>query len=56
MTASHTQAAGYVAAGTTTGTLQLTVQAAKTVTPTTSEQTAVAANRYTTGVIKVGAI
>lgn len=56
VTASHTQTAGYVSAGTTTGTLQLTTQAAKTVTPTTSSQTAVAAGRYTTGVITVAAI
>jgi len=56
VTASHTQAAGYVSAGTTTGTLQLTTQAAKTVTPTESEQNAVAAGVYTTGIVKVGAI
>lgn len=56
VTASHTQGTGYVTGGTTTGTLQLGVQAAKTVTPTESEQTAVAANRYTTGEVKVGAI
>lgn len=53
VTASHTQAAGYVAAGTTTGTLQLTTQAAKTVTPGTTSQTAVAAGRYTTGAVTV---
>lgn len=35
---------------------ELVVQAAKTVTPTESEQTAVAADRYTTGIVKVGAI
>ena len=56
VTATHTQAEGYVSAGTTTGTLQLTTQAATTITPTTSEQTAVAAERFTTGVVKVGAI
>ncbi len=56
VTASHTQTAGYVSAGTTTGTLQLTTQAAKTVTPTSSSQTAVAAGRYTTGVVTVAAI
>lgn len=56
VTASHTQTAGYVAAGTTTGTLQLTTQAAKTVTPTKSEQNAVAAGVYTTGIVKVAAI
>lgn len=56
VTASHTQGTGYVTGGTTTGTLQITAQAAKTVTPTESEQTAVAAGRYTTGAVKVGAI
>ena len=56
VTASHTQGTGYVTGGTTTGTLELTTQAAKTVTPTESEQTAVAAGRYTTGAVKVGAI
>lgn len=56
VTASHTQTAGYVSAGTTTGTLELSTQAAKTVTPTESEQTAVAAGKYTTGAVKVGAI
>ena len=53
ITASATQTAGYVAAGTKSGTKQLTVQAAKTVTPTTSNQTAVASGRYTTGAITV---
>ena len=56
ITASATQTAGYVSAGTKSGTKQLTTQAAKTVTPTTSEQTAVASGVYTTGAIKVGAI
>lgn len=56
VTASHAQTAGYVSAGTTSDTLSLTTQAAKTVTPTESEQTAVAAGRYTTGAVKVGAI
>ena len=58
-----TVSAGYVSAGTAgtitvsgSNTSQLTTQAAKTVTPTESEQTAVAANVYTTGVVKVGAI
>ena len=56
--------AGYVNAGVNlggvgvdiSGSLQLTTQAAKTVTPTTSSQTAVAAGRYTTGVVTVAAI
>lgn len=56
ITASATQTAGYVSAGTKTGTKQLTTQAAKTVTPSVSEQTAVASGVYTTGVVKVGAI
>lgn len=53
ITASATQTAGYVSAGTKSATRQLTVQAAKTVTPTTSNQTAVASGRYTTGAITV---
>lgn len=56
ITASATQSAGYVSAGTKTGTKQLTTQAAKTITPTTSSQTAVASGVYTTGTITVGAI
>lgn len=53
ITASATQNAGYVSSGTKSGTKQLTTQAAKTVTPTTSEQTAVASGVYTTGAVKV---
>lgn len=56
VTASHTQTAGYVSAGTTTDTLQLTTQAAATITPSTSSQTAVAAGRYTTGAVTVAAM
>lgn len=56
ITATSTQTAGYVAAGTKTGTKQLTTQAAKTVTPSTSSQTAVASGVYTTGAVTVGAI
>lgn len=56
ITASHTQTAGYVNAGTTTDTLQLTTQDAKTVTPTELSQTAVAAGVYTTGTVTIGAI
>ncbi len=48
ITASHTQSYGTVAAGTTTKTQQLTVQAAQTITPTTSDQT-IASGRYLTG-------
>lgn len=53
ISASATQTAGYVSAGTKTGTKQLTTQAAKTITPTTSNQTAVASGIYTTGAITV---
>lgn len=56
ITASHAQTAGYVSAGTTTKTSQLTTKAAATITPTESEQTAVNANVYTLGTVKVGAI
>ena len=56
ITASATQSAGYVNAGTKSATKQLTTQSAKTVTPSTSSQTAVASGVYTTGDIKVGAI
>lgn len=53
ITASATQSAGYVSAGTKSATKQLTTQAAKTVTPTTSNQTAVASGIYTTGAVTV---
>lgn len=56
ITASATQTAGYVTAGTKSATKQLTTQAAKTITPSTSSQTAVAKDRYTTGVVTVAAI
>lgn len=56
ITASTSQAAGYVAAGTKTATSQLTTQGAKTITPSKSSQTAVAANTYVTGAVTVGAI
>lgn len=56
ITASATQSAGYVASGTKSATKQLTTQAAKTVTPSTSSQTAVASGRYTTGAVKVAAV
>jgi hypothetical protein len=48
ITATATQEAGYVGAGTKTGTKQLTTQAAKTITPTTSNQT-IAAGTYCSG-------
>lgn len=53
ITASATQSAGYVASGTKSATKQLTTQAGKTVTPGTSNQTAVASGRYTTGTVYV---
>lgn len=53
ITASATQTAGYVAAGTKSSTKQLTTQAAKTIMPSTSNQTAVASGRYTTGAVTV---
>lgn len=56
ITASHTQTEGYVSAGTTTGTSQLTTQAATTITPSSQSQTAVASGVYTTGAVTVSAI
>ena len=56
ITASATQTAGYVSAGTKSATHQLTTQAAKTITPTKSSQTAVSSGRYTTGAVTVAAI
>ena len=53
VTASHTTTAGYITGGTTSNTLQLSVQGATTITPSTSEQTAVAAGFYTKGAVKV---
>lgn len=55
ITAFATQSEGYVSSGTKSATKQLTTQEAKTVTPSTSDQTAVASGVYTTGdVIVVG--
>lgn len=56
VTGSVTQTAGYVTAGTTSDTLSLSTQAATTITPNSTEQTAVAANKYTLGAVKVAAI
>jgi hypothetical protein len=56
ITATSNQSAGYVSAGTKTGTKQLTTQGAKTVTPSESSQTAVASGVYTTGTVTVNAI
>lgn len=47
---------GWVGSAPSSKTLNLTTQAAATINPTTSEQTAVAAGRYTTGAVKIGAI
>ena len=48
ITASATQSAGYVSAGTKSATKQLTTQAAQTITPGTSDK-AIASGRYLTG-------
>lgn len=56
ITASSTQAAGYVSAGTKNATKQLTVQAAKAITPSSIQQTVVAKNVYTTGDVTVAAV
>lgn len=48
ITASATQSAGYVAAGTKSATRRLTVQAAQTITPGTTNKT-IASGRYLTG-------
>ena len=53
ITATAEQQEGYVPGGTKSSTKQLTTQAAKTVTPTTTNQTAVASGRYTTGAVTV---
>lgn len=56
ITASSTQTAGYVAAGSTVATMQLSTQTTKTITPSTSSQTAVAKGVYTTGAVTVAPI
>lgn len=53
ITASATQSGGIVEGGSKSATQQLTTQAAKTVTPGTTAQTAVASGRYTTGAVQV---
>lgn len=53
ITAKTEQEKGYVPGGTKSATQQLTTQAAKTVTPGTTAQTAVASGRYTTGDVVV---
>ena len=57
ITATHQQSqSGYLNSGTTTATEQLSTQNGTTITPTESSQVAVAANKYTLGDVKVGAI
>lgn len=56
ITASATQEAGYVSAGTKFSTKQLTTQGAKAITPSTSAQTAVASGVFTTGAVTVDPI
>ena len=53
ITATATQAAGYVGAGSKSATKQLAFQAAKTITPTTTSQTAVSSGYYTGGAVTV---
>lgn len=53
ITATATQSGGIVPAGSKSSTKQLPTQAAKTVTPGTTNQTAVASGRYTTGAVTV---
>lgn len=56
VTGTNTFTAGYYSASTKTSTLNLITQAAKTVTPTETAQTAVASYRWTTGNVQVAAI
>lgn len=56
ITATATQTAGYVAAGSKSATKQLAFQPAKTITPTKSSQVAVSSGYYTGGAITVAAI
>lgn len=56
ITAKNEQEYGFVRQATKTATKQLTQQAGKTVTPSTSQQTAVASGRYTTGDVLVAAV
>lgn len=47
---------GFLSAGQKTTTLQLPVESGKIITPSSIEQTAVAAHKYTTGAVKVAAV
>ena len=53
ITASASQAEGHVAAGSKSATKQLTTQSGTTITPGTSQKTAVSSGRYTTGTVYV---
>lgn len=53
VTASGTQDAGYVPRSSLSKTYQLTTQSAQTITPSTMQKTAVAANMYTLGAVTV---
>lgn len=53
ITASSAYSSGHTNGGTASNTYQLTTQAARTITPSRSSQTAVASGRYTTGNITV---
>lgn len=53
ISATSTQEEGLVPAGTKSATLQLSTQAASTITPGTSDKTAVSAGKYTTGEVTV---
>lgn len=53
ITATHAQTAGYVSNDTKNATLNLTTQAGATITPTVTNQTAIAANTYALGTITV---
>lgn len=53
ITASASQAEGHVAAGSKSATKQLTTQSGTTITPGTSQKTAVSSGRYTTGTVSV---
>ena len=53
ITATATQSAGYVSAGSKSGTLQLTTKSATTIIPSDQDQTAVSSGVYTTGNITV---
>lgn len=53
ITASITQSSGYVSSATKSATKQLTTQSGTTITPGTSQKTAVSSGRYTTGTVYV---